>query len=295
MTRMFRTDPDRKITISFGGVCPLRCRHCYTYTKSFSPPPRRSIDDILIALERDRARFDIVCVSGDTDFLLDQDQGVALLECIVRDFPEKSIMFTTRLIPDQSHQINIEGLVRRCSKEGRFIFPCISVVTLDHSNKSESSSKIPSGQCRIEWLNRLASTGAPTFLTLRPTFPFSLVSASEIERIALSVSPAIAAVLGEIFLLDKAGEIESRLEIKMTDRVVRQGKFSFIEQDAVWNKAKLANEINFQRSLFNMRGIPFFMRSMSAVKLAWEKWSTADGKYNNLTDDDFVERSDIFP
>ena len=66
-----------KVTVSLGGVCTLACRHCYTTAGSFTKPPSVSIAEVtrqLDALVEAGRDLKTICVSGDTDPFLDDEQ-----------------------------------------------------------------------------------------------------------------------------------------------------------------------------------------------------------------------------
>src|SRR5205823_5117207 len=121
------------------------------------------------------------------------------------------LMFTTRLVPSDKHIVQIDSIVTRCLQRKQWIFPCVSVVTLNSPNAAEHDQLVPDGATRLAWLNHLAAIPAPAILALRPTFPFSLVSESQIEEIAAHTSSRVVAALGEVFILDMRGQIARRL------------------------------------------------------------------------------------
>src|SRR5438046_1770622 len=94
-----KVDATRKATISLGGSCRLRCSHCYITAPQFRFQRRQSIAETIEFLESQEGAFDAICISGDTDPLLEQERFCQLLaECASR-FPASHLMFTTRLVP----------------------------------------------------------------------------------------------------------------------------------------------------------------------------------------------------
>jgi MoaA/NifB/PqqE/SkfB family radical SAM enzyme len=67
-----KVDETKKITISLGGACRLRCKHCYITVPQFKFQRRLKVEDIELILESKRDQFSAICISGDTDPLLDR-------------------------------------------------------------------------------------------------------------------------------------------------------------------------------------------------------------------------------
>ena len=264
---MLLIDNNGKITISLGGKCPLGCKHCYTNTSSFVYQPIMSPKDVIEELSRyDEKDITTICVSGDTDCFIDASKGLELLSLIVRNYFTQNIMFTTRLVPNSQHEDSIVALAHECLKRKQLFIPCISIVSYSYPNTIENPLLVPPSKDRLDFLIRLSKKGIPCFLTLRPTFPFSIVPLEEIERILDYVGNAPASLLGEVFLIDQEDEIARRLNLPPNDlKQIIVSSMTFIKQPTKWKKQYLKKEFEAIQNLCKERGLPFFLRSMSAI------------------------------
>ena len=263
---MFKVDEYGKVTISLGGVCTLGCKHCYTTTKAFKHQLAMSSSNVMTRLQNMNVNFTTICISGDTDCFLDPDAGLDLIEKIVSAYTLETIMFTTRLIPSPQIIQRLIQLGEICRKRKQLFIPCVSVVSFSYPNSVELVRRVPSSQDRLAFLNHLSDAGLTCFLALRPTFPFSVVPKEEVVKIIDFVGSHPAAVLGEVLLVDNDNEIARRLHLDST--MVAQSQkshMSFLEQHTLWTKCLLSEEVDFVREQCHSRGMPYFLRSMSAV------------------------------
>jgi hypothetical protein len=275
-------DSFRKITVSLGGVCTLGCKHCYTNTRHFRHQKERSINSLVDDLHRiGSPQFDTICVSGDTDPLLNERDGLQLIKALTEEFVSQSIMFTTRLVPSTDGVGYLAKLASVARDRRQLLIPCISVATYSYPNRIEIPEKVPPTIARLEFMRLLAAMGLPCILTIRPTFPFSLVPKTEVmQLVRASVTDATIA-LGEIFLLDQGGEIEHRLGLPQRKEEDFFGKMTFLDQPSIWRKRYYPDEVLFARSLCHSMGIPYFLRSPSAVSLLKSNWNFSSAKLEN--------------
>lgn len=262
---MIQIDKYKKITVSLGGICKLRCAHCYTNTRDFEHQKQLTIDEILNILKEKKGDFTTICISGDTDCFLEPYKGIELIQKIVTNFITENIMFTTRMIPPKEIVEELFLIGNICNKRKQLFIPCISVVTFNCPNKIENSLLVPNTIERLEFLRMLARAGLPCFLTIRPTFPFEIVPFCEIVQILDYVEDEPAAVLGEVLLLDKDGIIERRLGINVGQREYQESKLTFISQPLEWKKIYCKKEYDAIKEECYRRELPFFLRSISAI------------------------------
>lgn len=262
---MIQIDDYKKITVSLGGICKLGCAHCYTNTGYFMHQKQLSSDEILKILKSRKGNFTTICISGDTDSFLDPYKGLELIQKIVKNFVTENIMFTTRLVPPRGIVEELSKIGNICNNRKQLFIPCISIVTFNYPNKIENSTLVPNTIERLNFLKALTSAGLPCFLTIRPTFPFEIVPFNEIVKILDYVKNTPAAVLGEVLLLDKMGLIENRIGIDIRKMDYEESNLTFINQPLEWKKVYCKKEHDIILKECWQRGIPFFMRSMSAV------------------------------
>lgn len=262
---MILVDKDKKITVSLGGICKLKCAHCYTNTRDFEHQKQLTVEETLKILEIKRGSFTTICISGDTDCFLDPYKGIELIQKIVANFTIENIMFTTRMIPPKEIIEELFLIGKICNERRQLFIPCISVVAFNCPNKIENNLLVPNTIERLEFLELLAGAGLPCFLTMRPTFPFEIIPFSEIVQILDYAKDAPAAVLGEVLLLDKDGVIERRLGIDVGQSEYQESKLTFINQPLEWKKLYCKKEHDTIKEECYRRGMPFFLRSMSAI------------------------------
>lgn len=266
---MFIVDEFGKATISLGGVCRLGCGHCYTMTRAFKHAPSWSVNDVMEWVHNHLHNIQIACVSGDTDPFLREQESIHLLRRLVDECPAIAIMFTTRLLPSASAMDAIVDMAGDMRHSERVFLACVSLVTYSYPNAIERADRVPSSAARLELIAQLANRGVQVVVALRPTFPFSVVPADEVERIIQTLDPEVIAVLGEVLLLDREGMIERRLGLAHEGvRIASEGQLTFLDQPASWRKLMPTVEVEFTKHVCNERGFPFYLRSASAVALA---------------------------
>ena len=268
-------DPYKKITVSLGGVCELACRHCYTMTKQFRYAAPRTPQQVVQQIHKLSGDFATICISGDTDCFLNPTAGIELIEAIAFNFPSKDLMFTTRLVPPPDLVSEIGRIARTLRENGAHMIPGVSFVAPRTPNFSEMSRRISGVPDRINFLKDLHGMGMPNLLALRPTFPFSLVSQDDVRSIIDAAGPFVAAVLGEVLLLDEAGQLADRLHLPRERTTDRMSRMTFLDQPAIWRKRTLSAEVNFAKSISQNCGIPYFLRSGTAQRYIHDFWQAS--------------------
>ncbi len=271
-----RVDAYGKVTVSLGGKCPLACRHCYTMTSSFVHDAYMSTEDVLRSLQALSDPFTTVCVSGDTDPFIDPQLGLELIQGIAMAFPSIDVMFTTRLIPTDEVIEKLISLGEEMAGSQRLLIPAVSFVSMTVPNFSERSKRIPSSYARLNLLSSFNRGGLPTLLALRPTFPFHLVPREEVEEIICRASDSTTVVLGEVFLLDEHGDLIRRMKLTTSEGNDRLAPMTFMEQPSHWTKRTFDEPTNFARHIAQREGLPYFLRSGSALRLLRSYWNFED-------------------
>ena len=261
-----------KVTVSLGGRCPIGCRHCYTMTRQFVASEGRTPDEVVAALRRRRGDFSIICLSGDTDPFVDETSAIELLDLMSQEFTDCDIEFTTRMVPSATTVSAIAATGERMAARRRLLVPAVSFVSPRLPNVSESAHRVPPVADRFALLEHLSDAGLPTFMALRPTFPFSLVSREEVFQLIQCASACCTAVLGETFILDSAGHIARRLTMPTARCGDRESEMSFLPQPGIWRKRTLPEETEYARGVCTQVGLPYFLRSGSAIYYLRDRW-----------------------
>lgn len=259
-----KIDETGKITISLGGSCRLRCKHCYITTPQFQFQRRLQVKDIHTKLLEEKGSFSAICISGDIDPLLDQEGFISLLKMCSTEFSDCHLLFTTRLLPNSNVVKEIISAKERLAEHQKFVFPAVSFVTFRYPNEIEDEKQVPSTDERINLVKMLHNLDFPVLVAMRPTMPFSITPKHEVKKLIEQLSGICHAILGEIFIDDINETISNRLNLKPTYK--EKGKMTFLEQSGYWVKSKYESEIEFAMNIASQNNIAFFMRSMSAVE-----------------------------
>jgi DNA repair photolyase len=289
----FTVDRFGKITISLGGVCPLRCKHCYTTASQFRFARPISSATVMELLKSVREPFKVICVSGDTDCFLNPEAGYELISKCADAYPSTDIMFTSRLVPPPHIRDSIIRLGRLMAGASRLLVPCISLVSMSYPNEIENPDLVPHPIVRLELLTSFAAGGLPCFLTLRPTFPFSLVGPTEVDELIRAAGNAPAAVLGEAYILGASRDASvGSLSFPGGIAVAPPTPLTFLPQPGLWQKIVFEEEAQFARSKSQQRGIRYFMRSMVAIRFLRQYWDFRSGRLTYHQGDPVDESDD---
>jgi len=262
---MLVVDEFGKVTVSLGGVCTLGCRHCYTMTSSFRHARPRSVAEVVKELGELETPFNTICVSGDTDCFLDEDQGVDLVERVAEEFGHADVLFTTRLVPSDACTARLVELGRVMRQQRRLLIPGISFVSLQFPNRVERARSIARPEHRLAFMETLHDEGLHCLAALRPTFPFSLVPQDQVDELLDQLVGRAGAVLGEVFILDPAGQLAKRLALPEEAGDDRLSNLSFLDQPQRWRKRSYPDEVEYTRHACRQRGLSFFLRSGTAL------------------------------
>ena len=188
-----------RVFVSFGGVCPYRCRHCYTFCDNYQYDPVLSIDDLVCSLEG--KKFSIVYISGHKENFVEPDEGLELCEKILSHYTT-DILLTTRNVFNDSQIEKLCRLNERLKSLYRDLYVCVSIPALQSYRKIESSALIPSPDERIEFVKKLYQHKIHTILTIRPLFPNSFIPISEPLEILQRCKNHVSAVISSGVVVD---------------------------------------------------------------------------------------------
>lgn len=276
MPAIAKVDETRKVTVSLGGSCRLRCTHCYITVPQFKFQRRLQPSDVLQALQDLSGQFDAICISGDVDPLLREEEFLDLLEGASIRFPAAHLMFTTRLIPSVAGIDRIRSIGRVLSGRRKLLAPGISYLTATYPNQIEDPNQVPSSVARSEFGAALQNSKIPVLAALRPTMPFHVVPQDEVRKLVQLVAPTCSCVLGEVFILDADSVLAGRFGIHS-----HQGQLTpmtFLDQPGLWAKYRLEPEIAFAAEQSHLHGRAYFLRSMSAIRYLEQAWDFDQGR-----------------
>ena len=162
--------------VSFGGVCPFGCNHCYTFSTEYQHDVPTNIRGIVNSLSG--KEFEIVYVSGHIENFVNPDDGLGLCEAVFNEY-NVDILLTTRAIFNDAQHLRLEKLFSKMKSKGRDLFVCSSIPATDSYKKLEPNSLVPLPSERMGFLKRVFSMGAFTILTIRPLCPNEFIPINE--------------------------------------------------------------------------------------------------------------------
>ena len=166
--------------VSFGGVCPVACNHCYTFMQGYQRKSDEDVDKIVASLQG--KQLDIIYISGHCENFIDSSKGTTLCEKLFHAY-RCDIMFTTRMIFPDVIISRLSKLNERMRREGKFLYACSSIPAQESYGKLEPSPLIPSPEERMYFLSKMRNEGITTFLTIRPVFPDNYIPTVELINI----------------------------------------------------------------------------------------------------------------
>ncbi len=179
--------------VSFGGVCPYKCKHCYTFIPGYKYDVESDID-LLVQPLKTKSHIDIVYVSGHRENFVNPDDGILLCEKIYSIHP-CDILFTTRNHFSPSQIDRLSRLNATMQKNGYNLFACVSIPALYSYSKIENPSFVPTPEERMLTLKALYDRNIYTLLTIRPLFHEKFIPVSEPIEIIKRCSSFSSAVL----------------------------------------------------------------------------------------------------
>lgn len=272
-----RVDQWRKLTVSLGGRCPLQCRHCYVTAPQFGIDRKRTVEETMEIVRVHLPEVSIVCVSGDVDCFIQERNGIDLIEQLVDELDAVDVMYTTRIVPSDYGIKRLQAAGRKMARRRRLLIPGVSFVTTHFPNAVEHSRLTGSVDDRLTLLGRLLEAKQPTFAALRPTFPFSVVPHAEVAALIERCAPVSTCVLGEVLLLDPDGAMAAQLELPPFEPQDVVEPMTFLRQPHAWRKRPTCDEAAFARERAAAVGMPYFLRSVSAVKFLRSYWDFETG------------------
>lgn len=185
---------NRKL-VSFSGVCPINCKHCYTYELA-QKKATSDADEIksITANLNDGEPYDVIYVSHDRENFVDEDAGINLVEVLCNEY-RKHIFIITRMNLSDACINRLAQINRRMQKAELLLSVAVSIPATTSYTITENSSFIASPEERCDCIRRLHNAGIKTILMARPVFPNSIIPVKEITEMIQNNAPYIDAVV----------------------------------------------------------------------------------------------------
>jgi DNA repair photolyase len=243
---------------SFGGKCPFKCLHCYTFSDNFEKQKTSSTDEIVKSL-KEQGDFKIIYISGYKENFINPDDGLDLMENLFSQY-RTHILFTTRNVFNYEQIERLKNLNKEMKNVGKTLFACISISALGAYQKLEPNKIIPTPMQRIDFLRAIYNEGVTTFLTLRPICPDSFIPTLDYIEILEKSYKYSHAVITSGILIDES----IRINLK---------GFPFSgkkEQMRCFNKMMVetidvSNELNAIKAFCKVKNVPVFDKSIPAI------------------------------
>lgn len=252
----------KRVLISFDGLCPYNCKHCYTYEIPVAKTPR-TIEQLVNSIEDDS--FDVVYISQKKENYIIPEEGLSLCEAIFDKY-NCNIMTITRSVFETSQRERFVSLHNKMKSRGKHLFLGISIIGLDSSAVSEDFSMIPTPEERIEFAKEMYNFNVNTLLLIRPLFPNKLIPINELKQIIDNVKGNISCVLSGALMINT--HIIKRLNIVEEDMTFLSGGESEYLDGAISHSMKfvdIRNEMSYLKDCCVANNVPFFEHSIPAL------------------------------
>ena len=90
---------EKRVFVSYDTICPMKCKHCYTYELELREKPRTA-DELVKSLTDEI--FDIIYVSKSYENFYDEEKGILLCESLWEKFHKDIFIITRRRLSDST-------------------------------------------------------------------------------------------------------------------------------------------------------------------------------------------------
>lgn len=264
--------------VSFGGKCPYKCKHCYTFIPGYKYDAEENADSLIQPLTT-IPHVDIVYVSGHKECFVNPDEGISLCEKIYSTAP-CDILFTTRNCFSTSHIDRLSKLNKIMRQAGHFLFGCISIPALYSYTKIERPSLVPSPEDRMNTLKALYDKGIITLLTIRPLFHNCFIPITEpieiIDRCASFSNAVLSSGLVTSSYISKALNYPANQKMKNKREIMK----CLNQQDIIVEYCDVSGELSVLERCCSEKAIPLFCEK-----------TTSDAESISLEAVDYLKRN----
>lgn len=218
--------------------CPFSCAFCYVQD-GFCSYEKYKLEDIVDFLKENRANYNIIYISGDTDSFAAPrtDEGIQLLEMISKEI-DCDLLFTTRTTFNENQYEKLREIASNQNSKNKHIFGCISITRYSKETEYLEPFPIPKPSERIAVLKKLHEIGIITVLAMRPFLP--VVSIDDYIKLLDLSHGFVDIALGEHFYFMDNDKIEKRVFIngissKYKENISKDNSMDFDFNDKKWN------------------------------------------------------------
>lgn len=262
----------RRKLVSFSGICPIKCKHCYTYEVAYNKTTADA-DEIggIVSGLNDGSPFDVIYVSHDRENFVDEFAGIDLVDALFKQYSKHIFIITRKSLSDASIG-TLSKINERMKEAGLLMAVAVSIPANHSSFVTEDVSCVASPEERCDCIRRLHNAGIKTILMARPVFPDSIIPVCEITKMIEDNVPYIDAVVSSGLAVNPA--ILERLQMT-------EDRFNYLPGDnaefLIGSEAKDIKYIDVKSELEKIHeccricSIPFAAHSMEALNILLEK------------------------
>ena len=246
--------------------CPYNCAFCYVKS-GFEKYLKLDIKDIIDFLEKNKDKYNIVYISGDTDSFAPPrtKQAIELIKRISENI-NVDITFTTRTVFNDENLTLLKSINDNMNNK---LIASISISRL-YSSSFLEPYPIPTPEARIEMLKKLKENKINTILAVRPFLP--IIKSKEYIEIIERCKAYVDAVLGETWYAD-----QNLINTVCKEYDIRNVKFTyktmdFDNNDKIWKCFEAKEIVDAITRYCNENNIPFYMRSYPANEYIRSKY-----------------------
>ncbi len=243
--------------------CPYSCAFCYVKS-GFEKYIKLKIDDILVFLEKNREKYDIIYISGDTDSFAPPrtEKAIELIQRISENI-DVDITFTTRTIFNEENLNKLKKINDFMKSKNHKLIACISISRL-YSASFLEPYPIPAPLDRITMLKKLKENGLNTILATRPFLP--IIKPEEYIEIIKKSKKYVDAVLGEIWYADQKliNDVCKNNDIRNINFIDKT--MDFDNNNKIWKCYEAKEIVEEVTKYCKDNKILFFMRSHPAIE-----------------------------
>lgn len=243
--------------------CPYSCAFCYVKS-DFMKYMKLEIEDIIKFLKKNKEKYNIVYISGDTDSFAPPrtDKAIELIK-MISECMDVDITFTTRTTFNKDRLKKLKNINDYMKNKNHKLIVSISISRLYSANYLEPSP-IPSPEERIETLKKLKENGLYTILATRPFLP--IITSDEYIEIIKRSKNYVDAVLGETWYADEKiiNDVCKDFDIKRVQFVEKT--MDFDNNDKVWKCYEAKETVEKVTQFCKENEIHFYMRSNPAIE-----------------------------
>lgn len=249
--------------------CPYRCAFCYVQD-GFMSYTKLDVTDIIDFLIKNRGKYNIIYISGDTDSFAPPrtKDGLKLLGDIVKNI-NCDITFTTRCVFSDAEYDQLSDIINTHKKTEYKFIAGTSITRYSEDTAYLEPAPIPSPDERIQHIKKLKYAGAITMLGLRPFLP--VVNMNDYITILDKVYPDLDIALGESFYFKRNGNIQHRvfpqgISKDLENNIIHNQIMNFDDNEVLWEvwDSKIYEE--FVADHCKKLGIIFAMHSQEALE-----------------------------